>query len=506
MTADEAPRPRRTVDVRLVLVLVGGLSALVLAFGGLWVRAARKHGVTLTDVLRDPALKRELLARFAQNGAGEYDSHPDPSVARVMLWGERSYDYGKVQVNAKGMREREYELPKPAGTTRVVLLGDSFVFGMKGPQDVRLGVRLEQFLREHSKVAGPIEVLHLGIPSWSLDSECAYLRRQLFELQPDLVLHVTCSNDLDDVCGVRGFGVLATFAPLVSERADSMLYQNFPSLTLGIKNANFLCNGFEYESRTRFEAARRAVLGLVADLGREETPVPYLLVSHWFSVHNIFHEQIGRYLAPEQQLYIPKAISDDLKLQIKGDGHWNAAGHERMARLLFGTIRARNLLPKLALEPWPEVEEEAASEAQSGWEEAQLPITVHRLQPALEPATFDDSSGRQIHGGVDKDGLVSPFAALVLGRPVRATNLRLSGSFLPDRVLAKKTVRVFVEEFELDPLTIEPGATIEESRPLPAETRGRIDLGVRFECDDFVYRGQDLRHCVVFLLKRIALE
>ncbi len=122
----------------------------------------------------------------------------------------------------------------------------------------------------------------------------------------------------------------------------------------------------------------------------------------------------------------------------------------------------------------------------------------------LDPQELDRHTARQILGGLDRDGLVSPYCALAL--PQDAGTLNASGRFFPDLVLAGARVRAFVEEVELEPLDVLPGRPFERSWPLPEELRGRAIVSVRFSCGDFVYRGPDLRHCVVFQLERLALE
>ena len=73
-----------------------------------------------------------------------------------------------------------------AHVTRVVLLGDSFVFGYKTDQEDRLGVFLRRYLRERaSDTAAEVECLHVAISSWNVQAECAYVRRQLGALRPE---------------------------------------------------------------------------------------------------------------------------------------------------------------------------------------------------------------------------------------------------------------------------------------------------------------------------------
>ena len=73
-----------------------------------------------------------------------------------------------VTTNSLGMREREYEPRKPPGVTRVVLLGDSYVFDNGVLAEDRMGVFLEKWLVERASRNGEIECLHVGGESWNL--------------------------------------------------------------------------------------------------------------------------------------------------------------------------------------------------------------------------------------------------------------------------------------------------------------------------------------------------
>ena len=111
-----------------------------------------------------------------------------------------------------------------------------------------------------------------------------------------------------------------------------------------------------------------------------------------------------------------------------------------------------------------------------------------------------------IHGGLDLEGLVSPYASCVLLRPAGASALHVRGRSLPDLVLRGARTRVFLEELAVGELVHEPDAEWKLDVPIPPELEGRELLNLRFESDDYVYRGPDLRHCVVFRLERAALE
>ena len=80
------------------------------------------------------------------------------------------------------------------------------------------------------------------------------------------------------------------------------------------------------------------------------------------------------------------------------------------------------------------------------------------------------------------------------------------GSGVAASVLKNLDIDLKKVRLEVEKLVIQPGQTFELHVPLPAELGRRRVLNVRFRAEDFVYRGSDLRQCVVFQLERVALE
>src|SRR5262249_32819144 len=155
-----------------------------------------------------------------------FDTFPDADVGRVLQpdMSDRPAFNSKVSSNAFGWRERKVDVPKPKGRIRIVFLGDSFVFGPGVAAEDRMGYFLERYIAERATVR-PVDVesIHIGMSSWNTRAESAYMRRNLANLQPDLVIQIAVSNDLDDSGSVRGFGNVADFTSQRPAQA-SMIY------------------------------------------------------------------------------------------------------------------------------------------------------------------------------------------------------------------------------------------------------------------------------------------
>ena len=90
--------------------------------------------------------------------------------------------------NSHGYRSPEHPHEKPAGVSRVVLLGDSFVDGSE--------VGDEELFTWHLQQEMPgVDVVNLGVYGYSTAQEAVALERVAMRYDPDLVVLVTIPND-----------------------------------------------------------------------------------------------------------------------------------------------------------------------------------------------------------------------------------------------------------------------------------------------------------------------
>jgi lysophospholipase L1-like esterase len=124
----------------------------------------------------------------------------DPELRYVLAPNQQGWiDNGLVTVNAAGFRSRtQTALPKPPGRYRIAVLGDSVTIGMGVADDESFSARTEQLLRQRFP-GKDLDVVNLGIPGYDTRQEVGLLRRNVAQLQPDLVLVGFYSNDVPDV-------------------------------------------------------------------------------------------------------------------------------------------------------------------------------------------------------------------------------------------------------------------------------------------------------------------
>ncbi len=155
---------------------------------------------------------RGPMALAMPNADGSsWRAHPGP--ARLRHW---DYDV-EIDLNAQGFIERE-RTPKPAGTWRVGVFGDSFAAGMGVPPAKRF---TQVWLESISRRSGgrPVEVYNFGSAWCGSAQNAAFLARHAAEWELDeVVLAVFGGNELED--NIRWFEY-AALPPEEQRRADA---------------------------------------------------------------------------------------------------------------------------------------------------------------------------------------------------------------------------------------------------------------------------------------------
>jgi lysophospholipase L1-like esterase len=93
-----------------------------------------------------------------------------------------------VRINSAGWRDRERTLDKPSGFFRIVVLGDSYTWG-HGVEDEEIFTRLME-----ERLPG-VEVINLGLSASATDQQLLILRQYGLAYHPDLVLVMVSRND-----------------------------------------------------------------------------------------------------------------------------------------------------------------------------------------------------------------------------------------------------------------------------------------------------------------------
>jgi hypothetical protein len=93
-----------------------------------------------------------------------------------------------VLTNSKGLRDKEYPYERKAGTKRILVLGDSFVWGWGVKAD-------EMFTKIIEAKYNNLEVISMGVPGYSTDQEFLWLKEEGLRYKPDALLLVLEGGD-----------------------------------------------------------------------------------------------------------------------------------------------------------------------------------------------------------------------------------------------------------------------------------------------------------------------
>ncbi len=114
----------------------------------------------------------------------------------------RSHFEGRVQgptalsTNSFGARDREFSRVRPAGTLRIVVMGDSFAFG----QGVRASESFPKLLERElaARLRGrSVEVINFGVQGYSLRQAVARYLTEGIEFAPQIAVLAPIADDLD---------------------------------------------------------------------------------------------------------------------------------------------------------------------------------------------------------------------------------------------------------------------------------------------------------------------
>ena len=172
-----APRPIRLLAGNLI-VFIGLLLVVELTTQFLGVHV--------------PAIGRPGIA--GDFGLWVYDEtkgwfHAPSTKAESFLGGP---DRGMVGINSVGLRGEEPRSDS-VETTRVLVFGDSYVFGVGVDEEHLLTTHLERLFEPH--FSDGVEVVNMGMAGYSTDQELILWRELGSSLAPDIVILVVCDND-----------------------------------------------------------------------------------------------------------------------------------------------------------------------------------------------------------------------------------------------------------------------------------------------------------------------
>ncbi|MEO8360108.1 MAG: SGNH/GDSL hydrolase family protein, partial [Vicinamibacteria bacterium] len=108
-------------------------------------------------------------------------------------------DRGTVRINAQGFRGADFARTKGRDTRRILILGDSFGFGVGVNEEHTMAVRLADLINHDPELTGGthVDVLNLSVSGYSTDQEILTFEAEGAPLDPSVVILLICDNDFE---------------------------------------------------------------------------------------------------------------------------------------------------------------------------------------------------------------------------------------------------------------------------------------------------------------------
>lgn len=317
------------------------------------------------------------IARFWAYDASLGWSHIPNAKGTFRALGDETF----ITINSKGFRDIERTYERDRSQYRIVVLGDSLVWGYGVNQQETFTALLEQ------NCPG-MEVINLGVSGYGTDQELILLQKEGIRFRPDLVVVVITPNDFQTNVQTKAYlvyhkpvfelsnnGLRLTNIPVPTqkgfERVGSMLmrysfllnkvastYHGFALTVMlresGIENTN-------RDGRFPRNHAEDITVAMLLHMGmmmKEQNAELVLIMADGMGgrgedMEKLFRSRAIRIVNMDHDFR--KSYSEKLHL---GDGlHWNAAGHRKVAdrfvrylqdeKLIVMTDRSKRMCQRL---------------------------------------------------------------------------------------------------------------------------------------------------------------
>jgi len=260
---------------------------------------------------------------------------------------------GRLTVNSAGLRDREYEVAKPEGVFRIVVLGQSYVLGEGVNDEETFENVLEDRLNESVAASlgyRRIEIINLGAPGYSAMQQRADLAvGRAGRWKPDLVL---CVGHFRELAQVDDY-----FTSYLRQRPDSLIP---PYVSKWIDSAGLTRSLSSQEAERRIAPfATRILEETYAEMVERIRALGATSVFAYIPTPDVRTDprMVERYLATTRGAGFGAALDlrdvyaglDEKQLTLSAwDRHPNAAGHRRIAERLQAALMTQ---PELLRRP-----------------------------------------------------------------------------------------------------------------------------------------------------------
>lgn len=264
-----------------------------------------------------------------------------------------------TKINQNGLRDENYSYERVQNISRILVLGDSFVFGYGVNQKEVFTEIIERKLKN-------LEVINAGVPGYGPDQELIWLQKEGLKYKPDLIILVISPNDFNDIVWDRGYWNISKPRFIIKnntlfltnrtnlkviERKYSVLDNFFIYEFLRMKY--FFTFEFEYFHNNNTEDERLKLMKMILEeikITSERIPSKFLIVifnesenrENFFQEYGAENEVLVLNLRSGLKEFREK--NPNVNIYFKYNQHWNQIGHKLVADLISRYLIQNNLV------------------------------------------------------------------------------------------------------------------------------------------------------------------
>lgn len=178
-----------------------------------------------------PVYAPTTTSKHEQVGLMEFDPNFGWFHKRALnTWIETQEYSTPVSINAKGLRGAEYSYTPTEGHKRILVVGDSFSFGLGVKDDETFSKRLETLFQGSGN---KYDVINMGVNGYGNDQQLLLLKHEGYKYSPDIVVcQFFVGNDIVD--NISAF-IHGSSKPYYVMEGETLKLKNFPVslMTLG---------------------------------------------------------------------------------------------------------------------------------------------------------------------------------------------------------------------------------------------------------------------------------
>ena len=216
---------------------------------------------------------------------------------------------------------RTGSLEKSERTFRLVLVGDSWTYGMGVSENQTFAKIVERLIREHADLDRPVDVRTIALPGYNTLNQASAFWYHFDQLDPDVVIWCPCSNDNGS-------------SPVVLPNGSQWARFQFPDEFGDPHAVNYRIRAVDsYRWKERWKKSLTALRESEARLDRLGIPMMYFFVAIWRP--ELVHGLVSMGGLHEPYILAPARFNLGEWANPEPLRHGNASAHELYAHWIY---------------------------------------------------------------------------------------------------------------------------------------------------------------------------